>query len=171
MSKKIIPYQNSDLSKKSQVEKMFNNISKEYDILNRVISFGIDVSWRKKIVKILKSKKPSLILDVATGTGDLAIAMVQTNAKKIIGLDISKGMLDVGIDKIKDKNLLDPTNPYSASKASSDFIVRSYFHTYGLPVVTTNCSNNYGEYHFPEKLIPLSIMQLLNKKKFQFMDL
>ena len=105
MSKKIIPYQNSDLSKKSQVEKMFNNISKEYDILNRVISFGIDVSWRKKIVKILKSKKPSLILDVATGTGDLAIAMVQTNAKKIIGLDISKGMLDVGIDKIKDKNL------------------------------------------------------------------
>ena len=105
MSKKIIPYQNSDLSKKSQVEKMFNNISKEYDILNRVISFGIDVSWRKKIVKILKSKKPSLILDVATGTGDLAIAMVKTNAKKIIGLDISKGMLDVGIDKIKDKKL------------------------------------------------------------------
>ena len=105
MSKKIIPYQNSELSKKGQVEKMFNNISKEYDILNRVISFGIDVSWRKKIVKILKSKNPSMILDVATGTGDLAIAMVKTNAKKIIGLDISKGMLDVGIEKIKDKNL------------------------------------------------------------------
>lgn len=105
MSKKIIPYQNSDLSKKGQVEKMFNNISKEYDILNRVISFGIDVSWRKKIVKILKSKNPSTILDVATGTGDLAIAMVKTNAQKIIGLDISKGMLDVGIEKIKDKNL------------------------------------------------------------------
>ena len=105
MSKKIIPYQNSDLSKKGQVEKMFNNISKEYDILNRVISFGIDVSWRKKIVKILKSKKPSLILDVATGTGDLAIELVKTNAKKIIGLDISKGMLDVGINKINHKNL------------------------------------------------------------------
>ena len=105
MSKKIIPYQNSDLSKKGQVEKMFNNISKEYDILNRVISFGIDVSWRKKIVKILKSKNPSTILDVATGTGDLAIAMVKTNAQKIIGLDISKGMLDVGIEKIKDRNL------------------------------------------------------------------
>ena len=105
MSKKIIPYQNSDLSKKGQVEKMFNNISKEYDILNRVISFGIDVSWRKKIVKILKFKNPSTILDVATGTGDLAIAMVETNAQKIIGLDISKGMLDVGIEKIKDKNL------------------------------------------------------------------
>ena len=105
MSKKIIPYQNSDLSKKGQIEKMFNNISKEYDILNRVISFGIDVSWRKKIVKILKSKNPSTILDVATGTGDLAIAMVKTNAQKIIGLDISKGMLDVGIEKIKDRNL------------------------------------------------------------------
>ena len=105
MSKKIIPYQNSDLSKKGQVEKMFNNISKEYDILNRVISFGIDVSWRKKIVKILKSKNPSTILDVATGTGDLAIAMAKTNAQKIIGLDISKGMLDVGIEKIKDRNL------------------------------------------------------------------
>ena len=105
MSKKIIPYQNSDLSKKGQVEKMFNNISKEYDILNRVISFGIDISWRKKIVKILKSKNPSIILDVATGTGDLAIELVKTNAKKIIGLDISKGMLDVGRNKIKHKNL------------------------------------------------------------------
>ena len=105
MSKKIIPYQNSHLSKKGQVEKMFNNISKEYDILNRVISFGIDISWRKKIVKILKSKNPSIILDVATGTGDLAIELVKTNAKKIIGLDISKGMLDVGINKINHKNL------------------------------------------------------------------
>ena len=105
MSKKIIPYQNSALSKKGQVEKMFDNISKEYDILNRVISFGIDISWRKKIVKILKSKNPSTILDVATGTGDLAIELVKTNAKKIIGLDISKGMLDVGINKINHKNL------------------------------------------------------------------
>jgi len=103
MSKKIIPYQNSTLSKKGQVEKMFDNISKEYDILNRIISFGIDISWRKKIVKILKSRNPSTILDVATGTGDLAIELVKTNAKKIIGLDISKGMLDVGINKINHK--------------------------------------------------------------------
>ena len=64
MSKKIIPYSNSDLSKKGQVEKMFDNISKEYDTLNRVISFGIDISWRKRIVKILKSKNPSNILDI-----------------------------------------------------------------------------------------------------------
>jgi demethylmenaquinone methyltransferase/2-methoxy-6-polyprenyl-1,4-benzoquinol methylase len=105
MSKKIIPYRSSDLSKKVQVEKMFDNISKEYDALNRVISFGIDISWRKKIVKILKSKKPYNILDIATGTGDLAIELTKTNAKKIIGLDISKGMLDVGIKKINKKNL------------------------------------------------------------------
>ena len=105
MSKKIIPYQNSDLSKKGQVEKMFNNISKEYDLLNRVISFGIDISWRKKIVKILKTKNPANILDIATGTGDLAIELTKTNAKKIIGLDISKGMLEVGIKKIKNKKL------------------------------------------------------------------
>ena len=78
MSKKIIPYQNSDLSKKGQVEKMFNNISKEYDLLNRVISFGIDISWRKKIVKILKTKNPTNILDIATGTGDLAIELTKT---------------------------------------------------------------------------------------------
>ena len=105
MSKKIIPYSNSDLSKKGQVEKMFDNISKEYDTLNRVISFGIDISWRKKIVKILKSKNPFNILDIATGTGDLAIELTKTNAEKIIGLDISKGMLDVGIKKINKKNL------------------------------------------------------------------
>ena len=105
MTEKVNPYKDSSLSKKEQVATMFDNISKEYDGLNRVISFGIDVSWRKKIVKILKSKNPSMILDVATGTGDLAIELVKTNANKIIGLDISKGMLDVGIEKIKDKNL------------------------------------------------------------------
>ena len=67
MPKKIIPYQNSDLSKKGQVEKMFNNISKEYDLLNRVISFGIDISWRKKIVKILKNKNQLISLSVTQG--------------------------------------------------------------------------------------------------------
>ena len=100
MSKKIIPYQNSDLSKKGQVEKMFDNISKEYDILNRVISFGIDISWRKKIVKILKSKNPSTILDVATGTGDLAIELVKTNAKKIGGITRKISVILISIESI-----------------------------------------------------------------------
>jgi len=58
----------------------------------------------------------------------------------------------------------EPNSPYSASKAASDHLVRAWFHTYGLPVVTTNCSNNYGPYHFPEKLIPLVILNAINDK-------
>jgi len=105
MSKKVKPYKNSDLSKKEQVTKMFDTISKEYDGLNRVISFGIDVKWRKKVVNIVANQNPESILDIATGTGDLAINLVNTKASKIIGLDISSGMLDVGRQKIAKKNL------------------------------------------------------------------
>lgn len=105
MPKKVTPYKDSDLGKKEQVTKMFDTISKDYDGLNRVISFGIDIKWRKRVVALLKKETPQTILDIATGTGDLAIALVETNAKKIIGLDISPGMLEVGKDKIKRKNL------------------------------------------------------------------
>jgi len=101
MRKKVKPYKNSDLGKKEQVSKMFDTISKEYDGLNRVISFGIDVKWRKKVVKIIGDTNPDSILDIATGTGDLAINLAETNASKIVGLDISKGMLDVGREKIE----------------------------------------------------------------------
>ena len=66
---------------------MFDNISKEYDSLNRVISFGIDVKWRNKVVDIVRDTNPETILDIATGTGDLAINLAKTQAKKIIGLD------------------------------------------------------------------------------------
>jgi demethylmenaquinone methyltransferase/2-methoxy-6-polyprenyl-1,4-benzoquinol methylase len=102
---KITPYKNSDLGKKDQVTKMFDTISGEYDGLNRVISFGIDVKWRKKVVKFVEKTNPKTILDIATGTGDLAIALAKTNATKIIGLDISSGMLDVGKQKIIKKGL------------------------------------------------------------------
>ena len=102
---KIKPYKNSDLGKKEQVTKMFDTISGEYDGLNRVISFGIDVKWRKNVVKLVDHTNPKTILDIATGTGDLAIALAKTNADKIIGLDISNGMLDVGKQKILKKNL------------------------------------------------------------------
>ena len=61
-------------------------------------------------------------------------------------------------------NSYEPNSPYSASKAASDHLVRAWFHTYGFPVITTNCSNNYGPYHFPEKLIPLVILNALNGK-------
>ena len=84
---------------------MFDTISKEYDGLNRVISFGIDVKWRNKVVALVSETHPETILDIATGTGDLAINLVKTNAKKIIGADISEGMLEVGRKKIAAKHL------------------------------------------------------------------
>lgn len=107
MSKNITPYKNSNLGKKEQVTQMFDTISGNYDDLNRVISFGIDIKWRKKVLKIVADTNPELILDIATGTGDLAILMTQTSAKKIIGLDISPGMLEVGIQKIASQKLSD----------------------------------------------------------------
>lgn len=84
---------------------MFDTISGDYDNLNRVISFGIDIKWRKKVVKLVKEKQPKTILDIATGTGDLAINLAETDATKIVGLDISSGMLDIGREKIKKKGL------------------------------------------------------------------
>ncbi|WP_289041693.1 bifunctional demethylmenaquinone methyltransferase/2-methoxy-6-polyprenyl-1,4-benzoquinol methylase UbiE [uncultured Zobellia sp.] len=105
MAKKVTPYKDSELGKKDQVTQMFDNISENYDGLNRVISFGIDIKWRKRVVAILTAKKPNSILDIATGTGDLAINLVETGAKKIVGLDISPGMLEVGKKKIVQKSL------------------------------------------------------------------
>ena len=105
MSEKVKPYKDSELGKKEQVREMFDNISKDYDGLNRVISFGIDVKWRKRVVKILQKNHPKKVLDIATGTGDLAIALTQTGAERIIGLDLSPQMLEVGKSKILDKNL------------------------------------------------------------------
>ncbi len=105
MDKKVTPYKDSNLGKKEQVTKMFDTISKNYDGLNRVISFGIDIKWRKRVVSIVSQNNPSKILDIATGTGDLAVNMAATGAKEIIGLDISPGMLEVGKKKIEDKKL------------------------------------------------------------------
>ena len=104
---KVKPYKGSELGKKEQVTHMFDTISKEYDGLNRVISFGIDVKWRKKVVALVKTSQPSRILDIATGTGDLAIALTDTTAHKIVGLDISQGMMDIGKKKLKEKHLED----------------------------------------------------------------
>ena len=108
MQKIVKPYDNSDLSKKKQVEKMFDNISSKYDFLNHFLSFGIDHIWRRKTIRLMKSENPKVILDVATGTGDLAFAAYKKlNPEKIIGLDLSNGMLEVGRKKIKKKKLED----------------------------------------------------------------
>ena len=101
----VKPYQQQEGSKKEQVADMFNNISPKYDFLNHVLSMGIDIIWRKNAVKILKSKKPTSVLDVATGTADFAIQNTGSGATKITGIDISAGMLDVGRKKIKAKGL------------------------------------------------------------------
>ncbi len=106
MSEKITPYKGSELGKKEQVAQMFDNISGNYDGMNRMISFGIDVKWRKKVVALVKECNPTDVLDIATGTGDLVINIAkETSAKKIIGLDISQGMLNVGKEKIAKEEL------------------------------------------------------------------
>ncbi|MEO0570822.1 MAG: bifunctional demethylmenaquinone methyltransferase/2-methoxy-6-polyprenyl-1,4-benzoquinol methylase UbiE [Bacteroidota bacterium] len=105
MSKNVNPYKESNLGKKAQVTQMFDTISKNYDGLNRVISLGIDVKWRKKVVDIVKKSEPTHVLDIATGTGDLAINLAKTGASKIIGLDISPGMLAVGKEKVIERKL------------------------------------------------------------------
>ncbi|MCO5268823.1 MAG: bifunctional demethylmenaquinone methyltransferase/2-methoxy-6-polyprenyl-1,4-benzoquinol methylase UbiE [Brumimicrobium sp.] len=97
----IKPYNQGNKAKKEEVSEMFNNISKKYDFLNHFLSLGIDKLWRKKAIRILKQSQPKNIIDLATGTGDFAIASLKLNPKKIIGVDISDGMLEVGRQKIK----------------------------------------------------------------------
>ena len=101
---KVTPY-NSENSKKSQVEDMFDNIAPKYDLLNHVLSMKIDVLWRNKLVDMLKKDQPQLVLDVATGTGDLALAVQKGTNSDVVGLDLSQQMLNVGIEKIKKQNL------------------------------------------------------------------
>ncbi len=96
-----LPYKDSNLSKKSQVEEMFDSISPRYDLLNHLLSANIDKAWRKRAVKILSSHRPRTILDVATGTADFAIAAAQLQPDKITGIDLSEGMLKVGKQKIQ----------------------------------------------------------------------
>ncbi|MDG1518228.1 MAG: bifunctional demethylmenaquinone methyltransferase/2-methoxy-6-polyprenyl-1,4-benzoquinol methylase UbiE [Flavobacteriales bacterium] len=104
-SSEVKPYQNEEGSKKEQVAKMFNNIAPKYDLLNHTLSMGIDILWRKKAVKILKKLQPKKVLDIACGTGDFAIEDLKSGATEVIGLDISKGMVDVGIEKVNKKGL------------------------------------------------------------------
>ena len=106
LDKKVTPYKDSGLNKKEQVEKMFDTISGNYDDLNRLISFGTDLKWRKKVLKHIINHQPESILDIATGTGDLAIKFAEkTKASKIVGLDLSEGMLSVARKKVNDTEL------------------------------------------------------------------
>ncbi|GAB5399173.1 MAG: bifunctional demethylmenaquinone methyltransferase/2-methoxy-6-polyprenyl-1,4-benzoquinol methylase UbiE [Aureisphaera sp.] len=100
MSKKITPYKDSENTKKQQVEEMFDTISGNYDGLNRVISLGSDVKWRKKVVQMIAAHNPKAVLDIATGTGDLALQFSKNIPDaKVVGLDLSEGMLSVARKK------------------------------------------------------------------------
>ena len=105
MSKKTVKPYNSEKSKKEEVEQMFDNISSKYDFLNHFLSLGIDKIWRRKAVKELRLTQPKKILDIATGTGDFAIANLKLNPEEIVGIDISNGMLDVGRQKMIKRNV------------------------------------------------------------------
>lgn len=106
MSEKVVkPYGNENISKKQEVASMFNNISAKYDFLNHFLSLGIDKLWRKRAVRELKSLKPKRILDIATGTGDFALEALKINPQNVIGVDISEGMLKVGMEKMKAKQV------------------------------------------------------------------
>jgi len=101
-----IPYKNSDKSKKEQVAGMFNNIAHSYDFLNHVLSLGIDTIWRNRAIREMRKTNPTVILDVATGTGDFAIAAARKlKPQQIIGIDISQKMLEIGKQKIHKKQL------------------------------------------------------------------
>ena len=110
MSQKVVKPYDSGQSKKEEVAQMFNNISANYDFLNHFLSLGIDHLWRKRAVKQLQKQQPKVLLDLATGTGDFAIACLKLKPEKIIGMDISSGMLEVGKLKMKKRafdNIID----------------------------------------------------------------
>jgi demethylmenaquinone methyltransferase/2-methoxy-6-polyprenyl-1,4-benzoquinol methylase len=103
---KVVPYSQSNASKKEQVASMFDSIAKKYDFLNRFLSLGIDQGWRKKAIAYLKEKPLHHLLDIATGTADMALmAYRQIHPEKITGIDISEGMMEYGRIKIAEKGL------------------------------------------------------------------
>lgn len=123
MGTKITPYQKKEGTKKEQVIKMFDSIAQSYDFLNHFLSLGIDIIWRKRAVKEISTGNPKYILDIASGTGDLAIECTKLNPKKIIGVDISNNMLNVGRKKIAKKglaNLIDMQNGDSENLSFED---------------------------------------------------
>jgi demethylmenaquinone methyltransferase / 2-methoxy-6-polyprenyl-1,4-benzoquinol methylase len=124
---RIVPDTTSNLSKKAQVADMFNNIAVRYDFLNHFLSMGIDKGWRKKAITEVGEVKPQNILDVATGTGDMAIAAVTTLApKNITGIDIADQMLEVGRKKITAQNLQNIISLQTGDSESMPFATGQY---------------------------------------------
>ncbi len=117
-SSKVVPLPDSDLSKKEQVAGMFDRIAHRYDFLNHFFSLGIDKGWRKKAIRTLQEIHPRKILDIATGTGDLAIASMTLQPDRVTGVDISEGMMEIGRKKLIEKGLSEKiTLQYGDSEA------------------------------------------------------
>lgn len=105
-AKKVVPFEDSKLTKKEQIAEMFDRIAFRYDFLNHFLSLGIDKGWRRKALQLLKQDGPKQILDVATGTGDFALlAAKMLHPDQITGIDISEGMLELGKKKIQESGL------------------------------------------------------------------
>lgn len=105
LKKEVTPYQRKNQGKKEQVEEMFDAIAPSYDRLNRILSLRIDKQWRKNVIRLLKKQQPQSILDIATGTGDLAIAMSKLKVNKLVGLDLSDQMLKIAKEKANKQQL------------------------------------------------------------------
>lgn len=102
----VTPYSDKETAKTEQVRQMFDSIAPAYDFMNRAMTMGVDIWWRRLAVKRLKSIAPAKILDVATGTGDFAIQLYQSlHPQHILGIDLSQGMLDEAQRKVKEKGL------------------------------------------------------------------
>ena len=117
----VKPYKDTQSSKREQVEQMFDSIAPKYDFLNRFLSIGIDQIWRKRAINSLKEINPKQILDVATGTADLAIAALMLNPDYVTGIDISNQMLEVGRNKISNKALNNKITLQQADSANLPF--------------------------------------------------
>ena len=123
----VVPYKDSELSKKQQVAGMFDDISGKYDFLNGFLSAGTDTGWRRKAIMQLTELNPKMILDVATGTADVAImASHLLKAEKITGIDISNGMLEVGRNKIAKLGLQDTIELLNGDSEAINFTDNSF---------------------------------------------
>ncbi|HYH57470.1 MAG TPA: bifunctional demethylmenaquinone methyltransferase/2-methoxy-6-polyprenyl-1,4-benzoquinol methylase UbiE, partial [Anseongella sp.] len=126
MSQTVKPYKELDSGKKEQVALMFNKIARKYDFLNHFLSAGIDRRWRKKAIDELAGIRPRTILDVATGTGDLAFEALRLKPQKIIGVDISEGMLEIARQKIARKGRGDAVQVRKADSEKLPFSDNSF---------------------------------------------
>lgn len=121
MNDSVKPYDEHG-SKKDQVEAMFDNIAPRYDLLNRVLSMGIDKGWRRRAIRALAERQPKMVLDMATGTGDLAIEIIcKTHVEKVVGLDLSREMLQVGRRKIRKRGFHDRIEMVQGEAEDIDF--------------------------------------------------